>query len=334
MAANVRITGSMDASDIVRGFDAAGDAASDASREFDRAGDSAERTSRNFDGVADAAGNTASTASQVAGGMGDLSGAMAATGVISEDMAAKLDLGSQVIMGVTGAADLAEAAIGKMKIGTIASTVATKAQTAAQRALNIAMRANPIGLIITGLILLGSGLVLAYKKSETFRNIVDGAFRKVAGAADFVKDKTIALVNFFTGMPERMARATGGLFNGIKDSFRGAVNFVIDGWNNLSFGIPGIKVPGPLPDIPGFTINTPNIPRLARGGIVVAGDNPSGIEAIIPLERAGEFGFGGAPVHIHMDGTFIGASRSEIARWLADALDNYQGRGGRRYATS
>jgi hypothetical protein len=46
-------------------------------------------------------------------------------------------------------------------------------------ATNAAMRANPIGIIITLLVALGVGLVLAYKKSETFREIVNGAFHAV-----------------------------------------------------------------------------------------------------------------------------------------------------------
>jgi phage-related protein len=49
------------------------------------------------------------------------------------------------------------------------------------------MRANPIGIVITALVALGAGLVLAYKKSETFRKIVDGAFKAV---------KTVALSVF------------------------------------------------------------------------------------------------------------------------------------------
>jgi TP901 family phage tail tape measure protein len=62
---------------------------------------------------------------------------------------------------------------------------AAKAWAVAQWLLNAAMSANPIGLIIIGLVALAAGLVLAYKKSETFRNIVNAAFsavKKVAGA--------------------------------------------------------------------------------------------------------------------------------------------------------
>ncbi len=58
----------------------------------------------------------------------------------------------------------------------------TKAWTAIQWAFNIAMRANPLVLIGTLLVALGAGLVLAYQKSETFQNIVKGAFDAVASA--------------------------------------------------------------------------------------------------------------------------------------------------------
>jgi hypothetical protein len=81
------------------------------------------------------------------------------------------------------------AAIVAYKIGIVAYTVytnvasvATKAWAAAQWLLNAAMNANPLGLVITGLALLAAGLVLAYKKSETFREIVDGAMDAVGKA--------------------------------------------------------------------------------------------------------------------------------------------------------
>lgn len=71
---------------------------------------------------------------------------------------------------------------------TIATRLAelwTKRQAIAQGLLNTVMRLNPVGLVVTALIALGAGLVLAYKKSETFRRIVDRAFSwvKRAGSA-------------------------------------------------------------------------------------------------------------------------------------------------------
>lgn len=58
-------------------------------------------------------------------------------------------------------------------------TTATGAMTAAQLALNAAMRANPIGIVITVVAALVAGLVFAYKNSETFRDVVNGAFEAV-----------------------------------------------------------------------------------------------------------------------------------------------------------
>lgn len=69
--------------------------------------------------------------------------------------------------------------------GIVVNTLArakTLALAAANRVLNLVMRANPIGAVITVLALLVGGLVLAYKKSETFRGIVD----KVWGALKVV----------------------------------------------------------------------------------------------------------------------------------------------------
>jgi len=57
--------------------------------------------------------------------------------------------------------------------------VATTAWTVAQIALNFALTANPIGIIIVAIAALVAGLILAYKNSETFRNIVDQAFAAI-----------------------------------------------------------------------------------------------------------------------------------------------------------
>lgn len=74
--------------------------------------------------------------------------------------------------------------------------VATAAWTVGQKALNLAMRANPIGLVVTAIGLLIAGLVLAYNKSETFRNIVQGAMRAVRAAVQTVIDIIGVLVGW------------------------------------------------------------------------------------------------------------------------------------------
>jgi phage-related protein len=58
-------------------------------------------------------------------------------------------------------------------------TIATKAWAVAQAAINRAMRLNPLGLIIAAITLLVAGIVLAYHRSTTFRNIVNAVFTAV-----------------------------------------------------------------------------------------------------------------------------------------------------------
>lgn len=65
------------------------------------------------------------------------------------------------------------------RVATIATTVATKAWSVAQWLLNAALTANPIGLVVAAIALLVGGLILAYKKSDTFRGIVDGLWNNV-----------------------------------------------------------------------------------------------------------------------------------------------------------
>lgn len=52
----------------------------------------------------------------------------------------------------------------------------TRGWAAAQALFNAVMALNPITLIIIGVVALGAALVVAYKKSETFRNIVNGVW--------------------------------------------------------------------------------------------------------------------------------------------------------------
>jgi len=53
-------------------------------------------------------------------------------------------------------------------------------------ALNTVMKANPMMLVVTALALLAGALVVAYRNSSTFRNIVQGAFGAVKTAAEAV----------------------------------------------------------------------------------------------------------------------------------------------------
>jgi hypothetical protein len=150
-----------------------------------------------------------------------------------------------------------------LRIQMVAITVATKAwavalkvATIAQKIFNAAMRANPIGLIITAIALLVAGLVLAYKKSETFRRIVDAVGRagqkafgwivdKISELVGWVKDKAPQAFNAFKTVAVNVGTA-------ILAPFR-AVQALIEKILDL---IGSIKIPDITPgfDIPGIPL--------------------------------------------------------------------------------
>lgn len=91
------------------------------------------------------------------------------------------------------------------------ASVATKVWAAGQWLLNAAMSANPLGLIIIAIIALVAIVIYAWKNSETFRNIVIGAWNaiKVAASAVFgwlggflksVWNGIVAVVKFVWGL--------------------------------------------------------------------------------------------------------------------------------------
>lgn len=81
-----------------------------------------------------------------------------------------------------------------------------KGLAVAQAALNAVMKANTVGIVVSAVAALAAGLVTAYHTSETFRNIVNGAFQAVAsiaqstiGAAIGWLDKLSYRLNSFLG---------------------------------------------------------------------------------------------------------------------------------------
>lgn len=174
-----------------------------------------DETSDKLDSVSDSAKGAASVAGQTARGLGglakgfDLIGADGAADSLKEVQQA---LG--FVKGATGLTSLATSAYtavtGGSTVATIAKSVAEKAaavgtavMTAAQWALNAALTANPVLLIVVGIIALAAALVLAYKKSETFRAIVNAAFagimKVVSVVIDFIRDHWKALLIILTG---------------------------------------------------------------------------------------------------------------------------------------
>jgi hypothetical protein len=97
-----------------------------------------------------------------------------------------------------------------LAVQTAVTSAATKAYAAAQWLLNAALTANPIGLVVVAIAALVAGFVIAYKKSETFRNIVNKAF-------SVIKSVVVSVLNFLKGF-------ISGAFNAIKAYFTTAFN--------------------------------------------------------------------------------------------------------------
>jgi hypothetical protein len=171
-------------------------------------------------------------------------------------------------------------------------------------AINFAMALNPFTAIAMGVIALIALIIAAYKRFESFRNIVDAVFGAIKW---WVSNVTIPIVESLLGVFKTV-------FNGIAKI-----------WNN-TVGKISFEIPSWVPGVGGKGFDMPNIPMLAQGGIVTSptlaliGEG-RGPEAVIPLNRMNEFtGGGGGEVNIYVQGADPNA--------VVDALRTYMFRNG------
>ncbi len=114
----------------------------------------------------------------------------------------------------------------------------------------------------------------------------------IGNAIKFIRSGFTSLIGFVASLPGRISSATSGMWSGIKAAFKGAINWIIEKWNALELRIGGISIDPPGPgsiSIDPVSLKTPNIPRLERGGNVLA---PGAVEVgergpeILQLPRA------------------------------------------------
>lgn len=171
------------------------------------------------------------------------------------------------------------------KVATIALTVAIKALTIGYVALNLVMQANLFVRIITLTAALATGFVILYRRSETFRNIVNAVWNVLKGYGGFLVKlySTIfrgvvtglqAVARWFGTLGDRIKTTWGALqeipsiaWGGIKSAVTDMLNWVIGKLNwmiDQVNALPGVSVgriqpiggPAPLP--PG--VSSPGIP--------------------------------------------------------------------------
>jgi hypothetical protein len=116
---------------------------------------------------------------------------------------------------------------------------ATVAWTAVQWLLNVALTANPIGLVVVAIGALVVALVVAYKKSDTFREIVDKAFNTIweimKKVYAWIKANWPLLLAILTGPIGLAVLAIVKNWDTIKETTTNAINAVkttiVNAWN-------------------------------------------------------------------------------------------------------
>lgn len=211
--------------------------------------------------------------------------------------------------------------LGIQTAATAATATATGTATAAQWSLNAALAANPIGAVVVAVGLLVGAFVLAWKNSETFRNVVKGAFEVVKGAAE-------GLWNFFKELPDKL----WGIADKIKDvliwPYKTAFNLIAKLWNN-TVGKLSFEIPSWVPGMGGKGFSMPKLPEFHRGGVV---PGAPGTEVPI-MAMAGETitpagGAGGRAYQIVVNALDATTAAQAVVR----AIDAFEARNGPRFA--
>jgi hypothetical protein len=213
-----------------------------------------------------------------------------------------------VIAGIAAAVVIANAAI-------TAWGVATTVFTGIQAAFNAVMAANPVVLLAIAIAALVVGLVIAYKKFDAFRNIVDAVFSAIKTGIKGGMDAITTYLGFVMGVYK-------AIFNGIASLWNSTIG-------KLSFSVPDW-----VPKIGGKGFDVPNIPMLANGGIVssptLALIGERGPEAVIPLDRMGSMGGG---MNITVQAGLV-STPDQMGQLIIESIQRAQRRSGQVFAAA
>ena len=137
-----------------------------------------------------------------------------------------------------------------------AAKVATVGWTAAQWLLNAALNANPIGIVVIAIAALVAGLIYAWNNSETFRNVVMGAWEGIKTAVgvvvDWLSTNVWPIIQSVWGYISSGAQGLWGIlvsvWNGIWSAISGVVEWISANawpaiqaaWGYISAGAQGL----------------------------------------------------------------------------------------------
>lgn len=154
-----------------------------------------------------------------------------------------------------------------------------------------------------------------------------GMFQKVKGwaiaAVTFIWNKFKAFIAYILAIPGRVRARLSSMWDGMKNGFRAAINWIIGKWNSISFSVPSFSFMGK--NFGGGTVGVPKIPQLADGGIVQARNGGTLVnvgeggqdEAVVPLGRGAQ-GVSRAPAPVVT--LVIEGAETEFRRWLNKSI--------------
>jgi hypothetical protein len=124
-----------------------------------------------------------------------------------------------------------------MKGGQLASIASTNGLAASMLRLNAVMRANPVGMIVTAIALVAAGFVVAWKKSETFRNVVitvaQAALKAFAAVIPMVGKVAEAIAKIYTG-PLRLLLTVLSKLPGVGKYAKAGLELINKGLDGIS----------------------------------------------------------------------------------------------------
>lgn len=159
------------------------------------------------------------------------------------------------------------------------AAVASRIWAAAQWLVNAALTANPIGLVVLAIVGLVAAIVIAYKKSQTFRDIVNAAFRSVLtvvqGVWNWIRSNWPLLLGVLLGPFGVAVAVIIRNFDTIKNAAQAVYDFLRGIFDKIASAVSHVsglikKIPHPsIPDLNPFSAAAPS--RTARAAPQVAG---------------------------------------------------------------
>ena len=186
------------------------------------------------------------------------------------------------------------------------------AMTASAIAAGVAMVLPFLPVILT----IGAVGAAAYLLWRNWSTIWDGIKAVTGAVVGWIGDRIGNIIHFFEGIGGKIADATHGMWDGIKNGFRAVLNWIIGAWDSLHFKVPSFDthIPG-VGKIGGFDFGVPQIPKFGNGGPInglgIVGDKGpelfAGTGTIIPNHA-----LGGTTVNVYANAVVSEAGLADL----------------------